>query len=159
MAVGIKNTLCALLLAASSIGLVAPALAQETTNEEEGVPTIPEALLDAFYTRGGNFYQNRDFPRSFTWFLGPFPENDIAADGRAVSRFYQQYLIWQAQSEPVVRTPDLASPFESSLLVAPIYEEEAVPASVAPPTFILPPQALPPAPPPAQPSRPVPALY
>lgn len=100
----------------------------------EAVPTIPQAFEDAYFRNSENFYRNHQVPRNLTWFLGPFPENEIAKDGRAINRVYQDVLTQQVSDGPTIRTPDAENPYQSSLLTAPIVPaEEPIPAAFSSP--------------------------
>lgn len=81
--------------------------------------TIPQQFEDTLYNRGGTFFQNQRAPRSFTWFLGPFPENDIASDSDEIHDLYIEVMTQQAFSDPIIRTADLTNPFDTSLLLLP----------------------------------------
>lgn len=134
------------------------AMAQEGEDEPEriDVQTINDRYLDAFYNRSGTFFENRVPQRSITWFLGPFPENDIWRDGQSVHRVYRDTLFQQTQSDPYIRTADLVNPYDSSLLLSTPYEP--VPILEAPPRFspIFPGDDRRPT---QTPPRPVPGLY
>jgi hypothetical protein len=159
MVVGIKRVVGLAVGAVSLLFISTAAIAQEVTSETEGQEefgTVQEAFIDAFYTRGQTFYRNRQIPRAFTWFLGPFPENDIIADGRAVNRVYRSALIQQAELDPLIRTADLPNPFDTSLLLLPAEVQPLPPARPAPlPVFPEPA----PVPAPIVEPVPVPGLY
>jgi len=100
----------------------------------EAVPTIPQAFEDAYFRNGQDFYHNHQVPRNLTWFLGPFPENEIADDGKAVNRLYVDALAQQASNDPLIRTPDAENPYQSSLLTGPIVPaEEPIPPAFSSP--------------------------
>ncbi|MCU0570403.1 MAG: hypothetical protein MUF49_28005 [Oculatellaceae cyanobacterium Prado106] len=104
------------------------ALAQEAPADDESI-TIPEAFDRAFYRFDENFYRNRQVPRSLTWFLGPFPENEIAGDGRMVNRLYREVFTQQTTEDPTIRTADLPNPFSYSLSTDSIVPpEEPIPS-------------------------------
>jgi hypothetical protein len=106
--------------------------AQRATTQESAaeVQTLPEAFEDAYYRFDENFYRNRQVPRSLTWFTGPFPENEIAGDGRVVNRLYQDALAQQTTSDPTIRVQDADNPYQSSIMTAPIVpDEEPIPAA------------------------------
>lgn len=146
--------------AIASLGFMGNAIAQERSQDPPDtveIQPIDEAFIDAFYTRGGSFFENREFPRAFTWFLGPFPENDITGDARSLHRVYNIVIEQQGQSDPFIRTPDLANPFDSSLLLTPPLDVRTISEQVPfapPPIIVAPPQAQP-----VRPQQPVPALY
>ncbi|NJN85145.1 MAG: hypothetical protein HC881_00935 [Leptolyngbyaceae cyanobacterium SL_7_1] len=154
----IKTLTGLLTIAILPIVITSGAMAQEGDDEPERieVQTINDRVLDAFYNRSGTFFENRVPQRNITWFLGPFPENDIWQDGRSVHRVYRDILFQQTQSDPYVRTADLVNPYDSSLLLSTPYEP--VPILQAP-AFNAP--VFPPATRPTQPSppRPVPGLW
>jgi hypothetical protein len=133
---GVRKTVFrgALILITASVGFTNAALAQEATTQPEtrrarNQETIPQAFNRAYYSHDQTFYNNRNLPRSFTWFLGPFPENEISADGRAVHEFYINAFTRQALSDPTIRTADLANPFDTSLLLQPAQAPAQVPSS------------------------------
>ncbi|NJR38412.1 MAG: hypothetical protein HC781_05675 [Leptolyngbyaceae cyanobacterium CSU_1_4] len=112
----------------------AQSTAQPTAQPSEAVQTIPEAFEEAYFRNSENFYRNRQVPHNVTWFLGPFPENQIAADGRAINRLYTDALAQQASNDPLIRTPDAENPYQSSRLTAPIVpEEEPIPPAFSSP--------------------------
>lgn len=156
MVVRSKSAIAALLIAASSM-MVAEAATAQTATEE--APTVLQAVQDAYYTRGGDYFENRRFPRSVTWFLGPFPENDIARDGERLNEVYTDAMYQQTSLDPDVRTVDLENPFNTSLLTMPPVEETVYSAPPAPPVIVLPPEARPAPPVAPAPERAVPALW
>jgi hypothetical protein len=108
--------------------------AQRATESADEVQTLPEAFEDAYFRFDENFYRNRQVPRNLTWFTGPFPENEIAGDGRVVNRLYQEALAQQTLNDPTIRVPDADNPFQSSIMTAPIVpDEEPIPAAFSSP--------------------------
>lgn len=117
------------------IGSTNVANAQTTAQPSaEAVRTIPQAFEDAYFRNSENFYRNRQVPHNLTWFLGPFPENKIADDGRAINNLYRDVLAQQVSNDPLTRTPDAENPYQSSLLTAPIVPaEEPIPPAFSSP--------------------------
>lgn len=116
------------------IGSANVANAQPTTTPPSAERTIPQAFEDAYFSSGNDFYRNRQVPRNLTWFMGPFPENEIANDGKAVNHLYEDVLTQQTSDGPTIRTLDAENPYQSSLLTAPIVpEEEPIPAAFSSP--------------------------
>jgi hypothetical protein len=106
--------------------------AQRATTQDSAaeVQTLPQAFEDAYYRFDENFYRNRQVPRSLTWFTGPFPENEIAGDGRVVNSLYQDAVAQQAGDGPIIRVQDAVNPYQSSVMTAPIVpNEEPIPAA------------------------------
>lgn len=117
------------------IGSANTANAQPTaTPSAEAVPTIPQAFENAYFRHSGNFYRSRQVPQNLTWIVGPFPENEIAGDGRAINNLYRDALAQQTSDGPLIRTLDAENPYQSSLLTAPIVpDEEPIPAAFSSP--------------------------
>jgi hypothetical protein len=129
----------------------------------EPLPTIPDKFNDAFYSHNGNFFDNRGIRESFRLIFGipHYVENAIYLDGQSVDRLYREVLDQQVASDPVLRTPDLPSPYTGSVLTTPlvISEDPIQPAPLFPP--VRRPPTAPPAPGDAGTTRPapVPALW
>jgi hypothetical protein len=151
-------------LAAStaSVACLSPALADEATEsyKENLLVTgvrygeILKEFEDAFFSHDRTFYGNRAIPGQIKYLIGPFPDVDIAKDGKDVNKVYQEVLYRQMNAGPIIRTVDLPTPFPFSLrtLPAPIV---AAPIDVLPsPIIPAPPSALP-----GPTQRPVPALW
>lgn len=90
------------------------------------VDTVPEIVNETYFQNDRDFYENRSLSRQFNWFLGQgslirnsFPENEIARDARAINQLYRELLEQQVSSDPLIRTPDLYNPFDTSLLLLP----------------------------------------
>jgi hypothetical protein len=103
--------------------LTAPAtVAQQATKIE----TLPEAAERIITTNSGNYFDDITLGGQFDYFFGfgklvsgTFPENEIAEDARLFEVFYRDVLNQQASTTPLIRTPDLNSPFNTSLLNSP----------------------------------------
>lgn len=95
-------------------------------NEPDGVrlyETIPEEFDDQFFSHGETYYNNRTLPRQVSWLFGiGFPENELNADGDAINELYAEVLEAQYSTTPRVRTPDLETPYATSLSLTPISE-------------------------------------
>lgn len=112
-----------LLMFASTIGFPTIAAAQiETSNYQ----TPNQVFEEAFYENYPDFYNNDGLFRDIDWILGPgslfknsFPENEIERDAKLVNILYQDVLKQQTTSDPYIRTPDLPSPYNTSLLASP----------------------------------------
>lgn len=131
-------------LTSAAIGLasVRSAIAQTTTVTPPSVPappktqsidapfptpphrleTIPEAFNRAFFQESGDFYHNRKIQRQISYIIGPglpwgagFPDLEIERDSERITKLYREVLELQVSSDPVIRTPDLPNPFNSSV--------------------------------------------
>ncbi|MBW4465797.1 MAG: hypothetical protein KME07_10220 [Pegethrix bostrychoides GSE-TBD4-15B] len=131
------------------------------------LPTVPRAMNRAYYSRRGNYFDNRQIWKSFSLILGipAYPEQDISRDGRAVNQLYRELLDQQVASDPVLRSPDLPNPYTGSVLTTPlVIVEDAIEAAPMFPPPIRRPTAEPAAEPaPVAPQRnssdPIPALW
>ncbi|MEO8893578.1 MAG: hypothetical protein ABI417_18990, partial [Coleofasciculaceae cyanobacterium] len=75
-----------------------------------------------FYEESGDFYRNSSIQRQIGWIIGPglpgragFPDLQIERDAKRVNILYRDALEQQASSDPIIRTPDLPNPFNSTL--------------------------------------------
>lgn len=142
MQMRLTKLLGALVLAAASTGLASAAIAQTAPSSPTIVPasprtlgfdasfttppnrleTIPEAFNRAFFQDSGDFYQNRSIQRQISYIIGPglpggagFPELELERDAKRINRLYNELLELQVSSDPVLRTPDLPNPYDTSL--------------------------------------------
>jgi hypothetical protein len=112
---------------------------------------------EAFFSHNRTFFRNRTLPGQLKTIFGPFTENNMMRDGRAVNRLYSEVLYRQMNAGPIVRTLDLPTPFPASLRTLP-RPTVAIPVqAVEPPLADPPPMARPATPTP--PAQPVPALW
>lgn len=128
MGIGFRGLMgAAALVAASTIGS-SVAVAQERTDAEVvliEVQPIPEVFEDAFFDDSGTYFENRSIFRQADLIIGSgvpaaFPELEIERDARRIHELYEELLALQVSSDPVIRTPDLASPFSTSILLLPV---------------------------------------
>ena len=118
---------------------------------------LDEQMEEVFYTNDQPYYTNRGMARQISSFIGTsFVENEINEDARLIHEFAIQMWDEQASSGPLIRTPDLPNPYQSSLSLEPTIAQQEFPA-----TFVRQPIAPPPAisRPSSVPNRPVPALW
>jgi hypothetical protein len=92
------------------------------TSQPIRLETIPEAFERAFFEESGTFYHNRTIPRQISYIIGPglpwgagFPDLELERDAQRINRLYRELLELQVSSDPVIRTPDLVNPFDTSL--------------------------------------------
>jgi hypothetical protein len=164
MGVRMTNRLNALLLAAVSTTFVATAHTAQAQEVFQVRNPIPNAMDDAFYDHTKSLLQTNPATRARENILGVlyYPENAVVRDANSIARLYHYLYEQQTSTDPTIRTTDLASPFNSSVLTMPttkasrspngdfVYDRtpEAIPAPTAP-TPELPPM----------PQRPVPAKF
>jgi hypothetical protein len=125
---GLTKLLKALVLATTSSVWASAVMAQTDPSSFEPIrlETIPEAFNRAFFSESGDFYRNRTIPRQIQYIIGPglpnratFPDLEIERDAQRITQLYQEVLEHQVSDDPVIRTPDLANPFNSSLRLLP----------------------------------------
>jgi hypothetical protein len=133
MGIRFTGVLCSMAIATPLVFIGSYAAnAQRATTQDSAaeVETLDQAFEDAYYRFDENFYRNRQVPRNLTWFLGPFPENEIAGDGRMVNRLYRDAMAQQGGDGPIIRVQDAVNPYQSSVMTAPIVpDEEPIPAA------------------------------
>ena len=146
----LTKLLGALVLAAASTGLASAVTAQTAPTSPTVVPvpasprtigvdpfftnlpnrleTVPEAFDRAFFRESGDFYRNRKIDRQINYIIGAgvpwgagFPDLELERDAERITKLYRELLEIQVSSDPVLRTPDLVNPFNTSvrLLSAP----------------------------------------
>ncbi|HEY9890814.1 MAG TPA: hypothetical protein V6D37_03195 [Candidatus Sericytochromatia bacterium] len=120
----LTQLLSVLALAAASSLLAAAAKAQNDPSGYEPIrlETLSEAFNSAFFEESGDFYRNRSTLRQIGYIIGPglpgragFPELEIERDAKRINTLYRDALEQQVSSDPIIRTPDLPNPFNSTL--------------------------------------------
>jgi hypothetical protein len=128
MGMRFKGLVSLFVLATASTVFTSAAVAQEQVSVSDRIST--ETLNDAFnralYTNSGNFFREQGLLNQTNTILGQgsivrnsFAENRIARDGRLVNILYRDALQQQASDGPLIRTPDLPTPYDTSVLVNP----------------------------------------
>jgi len=128
MGMRFKGLVSLLVLATASTVLASAAVAQEQVSVSDRIST--ETLNDAFnrtlYTNSGNFFREQGLLNQTNTILGQgsivrnsFAENRITRDARLINILYRDALEQQASSTPLVRTPDLPTPYDTSVLLNP----------------------------------------
>lgn len=104
-----------------TLGIEAP-----LTSEPNRVIGLSELFNRAFFNESGDFYQNRSIPNQIKFMIGPglfegarFPDLELERDAKLINVLYQDALEQQVSSDPVIRTPDLVNPFNTSLRLLP----------------------------------------
>ena len=103
------KTIGCLALVVAAAGCLAP---------QAKADTIADEMNRAMFAQSGDFYRNTGIDRQATLLLGlSYPDLEAVGDARSVDRVYQEGLR-QRSSDPV-RTADLPSPFNTSILTNP----------------------------------------
>jgi hypothetical protein len=160
MAIGCQSAIAGLVAATVGIGFSTAAIAEDFPLVS-GVPfgQISQKFYDAYFSHSPNFYDSRALGGQIQYLFGPFPENSIARDGKAINELYRAVLYKQINAGPIIRTADLPTPFQYSVRDLPA-SIVAIPNEAPPPVVIFPqaPQA-PQAVPSPIPQKPVPGLW
>ncbi|HIK28487.1 MAG: hypothetical protein N3E45_00285 [Oscillatoriaceae bacterium SKW80] len=115
-------------LTLSSLGIATAIFLQVAPSraESQQFVSIPEAFEDAFFQSSKNFFQNRTIWRQIDLIFGPgslyrssYPEIEIERDAKRIENLYRRILKQQVSSAPVIRTPDLPNPYDTSILQQP----------------------------------------
>ncbi len=125
MQMQLTRLLSALVLVTASSVLASAATAQQTDNsgfERISLESVEDTFDRAFYNESGDFYHNRSLPRQAAFIIGPglpggagFPDLEIERDAKLINTLYEDVLEQQVSSDPVIRTPDLPNPFNTTL--------------------------------------------
>ncbi len=127
---GLRILLRGLVVAASTV-MASTALAQTEPSDFEPVrlETIPDTFERAFFNESGTFYENRSLRRQLEYIIGPggigsagFPDLELERDAELINILYEDTLNRQFASDPVIRTPDLPNPFDTSVRLLPVSE-------------------------------------
>ncbi len=96
------------------------AKAQETEEPTRYQP-FAEEFNRAFRRGSGDYFRNRQLVEQVGDFLGipSFPDQAISQDNKNINRLYRELMDEQFNSTPIIRTPDLPSPYDSSIMTTP----------------------------------------
>jgi hypothetical protein len=119
----LTRLLSVLALAAASSLLATAAQAQTTSGYEPvRVETLPDAFDRNFYQDSGDIFRNSSIQSQINHIIGAglpgrvnFPELQIERDSKRLNILYRDALEQQVSSDPILRTPDLANPFNTTL--------------------------------------------
>ncbi|MFW6264186.1 MAG: hypothetical protein ACOC3E_01525 [Cyanobacteriota bacterium] len=128
-----------LIAAASGVLATSQAIAQVPTETVRpySIEPLPNLFERAIFFESEDFFTNTTLQRQIDFILGPgpiqraaYPENEITRDALLTHVIYLDLLEQQVSSDPVLRTPDLSNPYNTSLRLNPSYRAlEPVPGS------------------------------
>lgn len=155
MGVRTSTFLSALVLAAASTTVSIAANAQDADVVFRPRESVPEAMNRTFYRHSESMTQENDSLRSVQSLLGTFqfPENMILKDGKDINGLYNYLMERQVGDDPVIRTADLANPFNFSVQTLPTTTATTLNGSEF--VFERTPEIAAPAPTPMQPAVPM----
>jgi hypothetical protein len=154
---GVRTSTClsALALAAVSSTIAIAAQAQDASVVFRPRESVPEAVDRTFYRHSESMLKEND---SFRWLQSAigtlqFPENAIMKDAKDVNGLYRYVMERQTTDDPVMRTADLANPYNFSVQTLPTSSATRLNGSEF--VFERTPEVAAPAPTPIQPSVPM----
>ena len=107
------------MVSAATILMPTEAIAQSNSGSENNPRSIPEAFEDSFYGFRGRYGFRTSISGEILQRLILYPDNSIVGDGNRIEKVYREVMDVQTLSDPFIRTPDLNSPFNRSLLTDP----------------------------------------
>jgi hypothetical protein len=154
---GVRTSTClsALALAAVSSTMTIAAQAQDASVVFRPRESIPEAMDRTFYRHSESLVKEND---SFRWLQSAvgtlqFPENAIMKDSKDVNGLYRYVMERQTTDDPIMRTADLANPYNFSVQTLPTSSATRLNGSEF--VFERTPEVAAPAPTPIQPAVPM----
>ncbi len=107
-----------------AIAVLSPNIAKAEEVQLNFNPTNFQPFAEPFNNthikHSGDFFQNTSFFSPLINFLGlPFPEEAATKDAENLSRLHRQAMQEQFSSTPVIRTTDLPSPYNTSIMNMP----------------------------------------
>lgn len=112
-----RNCLIGALAVLSAATIITPSKA--IAQSDENVRSIPDAFENAFYGFRGRYGFRTSVSGEILQRFFLYPDNAIVGDGNRVEDLYREVMNVQTLSDPFIRTPDLESPFDRSLLTDP----------------------------------------
>lgn len=124
MSQNLKNLSSMLIIAIASATLTSVKPAQA---ERIRFHPVADTFNQQFFQSSGDFYYNVSLQGYFGDYLGigspsgivAFPEKEIERDANRINGFYRQMMQRQVSSDPILRVPDAANPFDSSVMALP----------------------------------------
>lgn len=118
MALKFKGLTGLLVLVTAAIGFTSAAIAEPTSSTgSRGIETISERFGQYLFKNEPDFFRNRSFESKINLIFGlnSFPERKVIRDGELIDRLYQSVLYQQSSTDPIIRTPDLPNPYDTSV--------------------------------------------
>ena len=110
-----------ILVASAAVPSVAKSQPAPSTQASE-YESPNEVFNRAFFANDPNFFRNQSVGRQLNLIFGSgdsFPDDEIRRDADIVNVVYRSALKQQVSSHPIIRTPDLPSPYNTTLLQSP----------------------------------------
>ncbi|MBE9079501.1 hypothetical protein IQ241_19735 [Romeria aff. gracilis LEGE 07310] len=124
MGIQLKTVFSAAIAIVASTALIPTAEAQIAPFEG---PSVLQTLDEILFDRSDTYFENRSIGSQIDFILGPggldnaaFPELEIDDDAEALFLAYEELMTLQTLNTPTIRTPDLQSPYTTSILLLPL---------------------------------------
>lgn len=92
-----------------------------------------EEFMRAASRTSGDVFRNQSLLGQMSTYLGisfpwpnginGFPETLLTNDARLVNKLYREAMLRQVSSDPIIRTPDMINPYNTSILTQPSYTD------------------------------------
>lgn len=136
------------LLVALTSGFISNrANAQANINNSEPirVQSIPDAFNEAASTESKDIFSGATIRRQLDFIFGfdgaanpgSYPENEISRDAERLNRLYRELLDQQISSDPIIRVPDVANPYNTSIRANPALRGSAANTRVVGSEFVF----------------------
>lgn len=92
-----------------------------------------EEFMRAASRTSGDVFKNKSLMGQLSTYLGisfpwpnginGYPETLMTNDARLVNQLYREAMLQQTMNDPIIRTPDLINPYNTSILTQPSYRD------------------------------------
>lgn len=134
-----------LVLTSGFLGDRANAQVNINNSEPIRVQSIPDTVNQAISIESKDVFPVATIRRQLDFILGfdgpanpgSFPENEISRDAERLDVLYRELLDQQVSSDPIIRVPDLANPYNTSLRANPALRGSAATTRLVGSEFVL----------------------
>lgn len=127
-----KHLSCVMVATIASTMLADTASAQLRFNDyPTNFQPFAEEFTRAATRTSGDIFRSQSLGGQLSSFLGigfpwpgsinAFPETLITNDAKLLNQVYREGMLRQVSRDPIIRTPDLPNPYDSSILTQPAY--------------------------------------
>lgn len=135
-----KRLSCVMVAAIAGAMLASAANAEPRfRNYPTGFQPFGEDYMRAATRTSGDIFRSQSLRGQLSTFLGiglpwpgsfnAFPETSLANDAKLLNEVYREGIIRQVATDPIIRTPDLPNPYNTSILTQPSYSDLNLQAS------------------------------
>ncbi len=116
------KSLISVLIIIASAAVPSAATSEPAPSTQVDYESPNQVFSRAFFANDPNFFRNQTVGRQLNLIFGSgnsFPDDEIRRDADLVNIVYRSAFKQQVSSEPILRTPDLPSPYNTTLLQSP----------------------------------------